>query len=67
MALEIERAGRELRDRHQQPVKRLCDADIDFVIVGGFAAMLYGSSLLTRHLDVCASLIRANVASSAKS
>jgi len=43
-------------------LKRLCDADIDFVIVGGFAATLHGSSLLTRDLDVCAVLTRANVA-----
>jgi predicted nucleotidyltransferase len=43
-------------------LKRLCDADVEFVIVGGFAAMLHGSSLLTRDLDVCAVLTRANVA-----
>jgi predicted nucleotidyltransferase len=43
-------------------LKRLCDADIDFVIVGGFAATLHGSSLLTRDLDVCAVLTRSNVA-----
>lgn len=43
-------------------LQRLCDADIDFVVVGGFAAMLHGSSLLTRDLDVCAVLTRENVA-----
>jgi hypothetical protein len=43
-------------------LQRLCDAEIDFVVVGGFAAMLHGSSLLTRDLDVCAVLTRANVA-----
>jgi predicted nucleotidyltransferase len=43
-------------------LQRLCDADIDFVIVGGFAAMLHGSSLLTRDLDVCAVLTRESVA-----
>lgn len=37
-------------------IERLCDADIDFVIVGGFAATLHGSSLVTRDLDVCAVL-----------
>ena len=36
-------------------LQRLCDADIEFVIVGGFAATLHGSSLVTRDLDVCAS------------
>jgi hypothetical protein len=40
--------------------RRLCDADIDFIIVGGFAATLHGSSLVTRNLDVCAVLSRAN-------
>ena len=44
-----------------RPLQRLCDADIDFVIVGGFAAMLHGSSLLTRDLDVCAVLTAENV------
>lgn len=42
-------------------IQRLCDADIEFVIVGGFAAMLHGSSLLTRDLDICAVLTAANV------
>lgn len=37
-------------------LERLCDADVDFVVVGGFAAMLHGSTLVTRDLDVCAVL-----------
>jgi hypothetical protein len=41
---------------------RLCDADVDFVIVAGFAATLHGSSLVTRDLDVCAILSSENVA-----
>jgi hypothetical protein len=41
--------------------QRLCDAEIDFVIVGGFAAVLHGSSLVTRDLDVCALLTQENV------
>lgn len=45
-----------------QLLQRLCDAEIDFVIVGGFAAMLHGSALLTRDLDVCAVLTETNVA-----
>lgn len=40
----------------------LSDAEIDFVIVGGFAAMLHGSALLTRDLDVCAVLTDETVA-----
>src|ERR1700722_3707354 len=43
-------------------LQRLCDADIDFVIVGSFAATLHGSSLVTRDLDVCATLSSENVA-----
>lgn len=43
-------------------IERLCDADIDFVIVGGFAGMLHGSTLVTRDLDVCVVLSAENVA-----
>ncbi|MBK6597171.1 MAG: nucleotidyltransferase [Proteobacteria bacterium] len=39
----------------------LRNAEIEFVIVGGFAAMLHGSALLTRDLDVCALLTPENV------
>jgi predicted nucleotidyltransferase len=42
-------------------LQRLCDAEIDFVIVGGFAAVLHGSSLMTRDLDVCALLTQENL------
>lgn len=42
-------------------IQRLCDADIEFVIVGGFAAVLHGSSVVTRDLDVCAVLTAENV------
>ncbi len=42
-------------------LQRLCDAEIDFVIVGGFAAVLHGSTLVTRDLDVCAILTPENV------
>lgn len=43
-------------------LQRLCDADIDFVVVGGIAATLHGSSLVTRDLDVCAVLTDGTVA-----
>jgi ribosomal protein L34 len=43
-------------------IERLCDAGVDFVIVGGFAGMLHGSSLVTRDLDVCAVLSAENIA-----
>jgi hypothetical protein len=38
-------------------IERLCDANIDFVVVGGFAGMLHGSTLVTRDLDVCTILL----------
>ena len=43
-------------------IERLCDAEIDFVIVGGFAGVLHGSTLVTRDLDVCVVLNAENVA-----
>ena len=42
-------------------LQRLADAGFDFVIVGGYAAMTHGSSLVTRDLDICASLFEENV------
>jgi predicted nucleotidyltransferase len=40
----------------QKLLQRLDDAGVEFVLVGGYAAMLHGSSLLTRDVDVCAEL-----------
>lgn len=45
----------------QRLLRRLDDAGVEFVLVGGYAAMLHGSSLLTRDLDVCAVLTPGNV------
>jgi hypothetical protein len=42
-------------------LQRLGDAEIDFVVVGGVAAVLHGSSTVTRDLDVCASLTSENL------
>ena len=44
-----------------QLIERLCDAQIEFVIVGGFAGMLHGSTLVTRDLDVCTVLSPENI------
>ena len=43
-------------------IERLCDAGVHFVIFGGFAGMLHGSTLVTRDLDVCAVLSAENIA-----
>jgi len=37
-------------------LQRLADSGIEFVIVGGYAAVTHGSSLVTRDLDLCAVL-----------
>jgi predicted nucleotidyltransferase len=38
-------------------LERLSDAGVEFVIVGGYAALTHGSSFLTRDLDLCALLV----------
>jgi molybdopterin-guanine dinucleotide biosynthesis protein len=35
----------------KQLLERLLDAEIEFVIVGGFAAVLHGSTMITRDRD----------------
>jgi hypothetical protein len=45
----------------KQLLERLFDAEIEFVIVGGFAAVLHGSTLVTRDLDVCTALTDATL------
>lgn len=37
----------------EQLIQRLVGGKVEFVLVGGYAAMLYGVSLLTRDVDVC--------------
>lgn len=44
-----------------QLLQRLTDSGVDFVVVGGFAGVLHGSSLVTRDLDICAVLTPGNV------
>ena len=43
-------------------LKRLADAGLDFVIVGGFAAVTHGSSYVTRDVDICALLTPEDIA-----
>jgi len=42
-------------------LQRLADSGMDFVVIGGFAGVLHGSSLVTRDLDICAVLTSENV------
>ncbi len=45
-----------------QLLQRLADAGLEFVLVGGFAAVAHGSFHLTRDVDICAVLTEENVA-----
>lgn len=45
-----------------QLLQRLADAGLEFVLVGGFAAVSHGSFQLTRDVDICAVLTETNVA-----
>src|SRR5437867_2005345 len=40
----------------KQLLQRLADSGLEFVIVGGYAAVTHGSSLVTRDLDICMKL-----------
>lgn len=40
---------------------RLADSGLEFVIVGGYAAVTHGSTLVTRDLDICAVLSEGNL------
>jgi hypothetical protein len=39
----------------------LCDASVEFVVIGGVAAVLHGSSYVTFDLDICYSRVTANL------
>jgi hypothetical protein len=43
-------------------LKVLLSNEIDFVIVGGFAGVVHGSSMVTRDLDICATIDENSVA-----
>lgn len=43
----------QTRFRPEELFRRLVDADIEFIIIGGLAAQAHGSTSITRDLDVC--------------
>jgi hypothetical protein len=45
----------------QQILARLSEHGVDFVVIGGVAAILHGSARVTLDLDVCASLAEPNL------
>lgn len=45
-----------------QLLERLADAGLDFVIVGGFAAVSHGSAYVTQDVDICILFSEENIA-----
>jgi predicted nucleotidyltransferase len=44
-----------------QLLRRLNDAGVDFVVIGGVAAIAHGSARMTLDLDVCARFDQPNI------
>lgn len=44
-----------------QLLQRFADAEFDFVVIGGYAGVLHGSSMVTTDLDLCAVLSSENI------
>ncbi len=42
-------------------IERLFKADVDFVIIGGFAGIVYGCTYVTQDIDVCCDFSAANL------
>lgn len=38
---------------HEKLIKALIDNDVEFILIGGYAAVVHGSSMLTQDIDVC--------------
>jgi hypothetical protein len=50
-----------MESQHLDLLKRLVDSKTEFTVIGGMAAVFYGSSIVTQDLDVCASLDEKNL------
>lgn len=42
-------------------LQRLADSGVEFVVIGGYAAVIHGSAMVTNDVDVCAVLSAGNV------
>jgi hypothetical protein len=42
-------------------IEKLADAGVEFVVVGGYAGVLHGSSFVTNDLDICVALTPENL------
>jgi hypothetical protein len=47
--------------RFETAVQALCDAEVEFVVIGGLSATLHGSARVTLDLDVCYSRATSNL------
>jgi hypothetical protein len=45
----------------EKAIQALCDAGVDFVVIGGLAATLHGSAQVTYDLDICYSRTSSNL------
>lgn len=53
-------AGHELRSRRSASLRRWC-AGVEFVVIGGWAAIFHGSAQVTNDLDICYSRDKENL------
>ena len=56
LALELRRAGQAYYAQLHLVLQRLSDAGVEFVVVGGYAAVIQRSAYVTDDVDVCAGL-----------
>lgn len=42
-------------------LNRLINAEIDFVLIGGYAGIVHGSTQVTQDIDICAALTKENI------
>jgi hypothetical protein len=47
--------------RFESAIQALCDAGVDFVVIGGLSANLHGSAFVTLDLDICYSRVTSNL------
>ncbi len=50
-----------MRHDLKELLKRLLQHEVDFVLVGGFASVVYGSPLVTQDIDICVAIDEAQV------
>ncbi len=42
-------------------IERLFESKIDFVLIGGYASVVHGATLVTQVIDICAALTESNI------